>query len=731
MRIKEKKTQNDNPQKSISFFKFILQKEQLFDILITFTLCLLAYLGIRYCYPYPLTFIDSNGYLDAAVKNQFYVYRPFGYSFFLQILHSINNSIHLIFIVQTFLLFLATSFLAISVKYFYAPAKKWLWYIALLFLIFTPTSFVMANWILSDLLFSVQIYLMITLFMFIINRNDWIAALLFVLVLFTAFHVRYSATIFPFMFIPFFLMKKGKLRWFLSLATLLVFFVFYFQTKESMKKTVKIDQFSTGFDGWHYLNNTLFVLPHIDYETMDVKNPKLKKLHSFVIDEVEIIQSITENSKRISSVFTWGNKLPLKQYLYVTIQEQNASYLPTFVKVGSGEYKGYAMYIITHYPLLFFQHYYLPNLIQTLYPSPGCITEGFHRDKLIYEYYQIDTENPLQAKYYPLNSDKYHSTIQYLHLLMWGIIVCIGITAILKKKRIFFSTNDKIVFWGVFSFAAIYYGTSVFAAPMEIRYTIGMHSIQFVFCYFLLNKLFGGVQPAEKENLEIKKVNKKQKKNSRIIYILFFSIVGVSAGGYFIFSNKTPKNLKSFSIKKWEELTESKMNDYVEACKFCENNLPDSILVVTRKPEIFKEYSDKKSITFPWNAEPDSMMLYLKNNSATHVILDERYHYSYVTLYPAVQKYPEKFKVIHVIGVTDTVSKRKPTYVLEYNDLWGYFGERVDGKKTGEGYEVFQDGRKYVGQFENNLPNGFGTLYDPHGKVIVKGKWQNGAFVGN
>jgi len=666
MRIKEKKTQIVNHQNGISFYKFLLQKEQRFDILITFTLCLLAYLGIRYCYPYPFTFIDSGGYIEAAIKNQFYVYRPFGYSFFLQILHSINISIHLIFIVQTFLLFLATSFLAISVKYFYTPAKKWLWYIALLFLIFTPTSFVMANWILSDLLFSIQIYLMITLFIFIINRNDWIAALLFVLVLFTAFHVRYSATIFPFVFIPFFLMKKGKVRWFLSISTLLVFSVFYFQTKESMKKSVRIHQFSTGFDGWHYLNNTLFVLPHIDYKTMDLKNPKLNKLHRFIIDEVEIIQNITDNSRRISSIFTWDNKLPLKQYLYVTIQEQNASYLPTFVKLGSGVYKDYAKYIITHYPLSFFQHYYLPNLKQTLYPSPGCITGGFHRDKLIYEYYQIDTDNTLQANHNPLSSNKYHSTIQYLHLLMWIIIVSIGVIAFLKRKRLYFSTNDKIVFWGSFSFAVIYYATSVFAAPMEIRYTIGMHSIQFIFCYMLLNKLFGKVRPVVNENFEIKKMNRKQKKTSQIIYILLFSIVGASIGGYFIFSNQTPKNLKSFSIKKWEEQNESKMNNYIAACKFCEDNLPDSILVVTRKPEIFGEYSDKKSISFPWNAEPDSMMSYLKNNGATHIILDERFHYSYVALYPAVQKYPEKFKVIKVIGKADTTTKQNPTYVLAF-----------------------------------------------------------------
>jgi len=229
MKTKKSITKPEARKKELSFFKFILQKEQLLDVAIIFTCCLLAYMGIRYCYPYPFTFVDSGGYVEAASKNIFYVYRPFGYSYFLQILHSITTSIHLIFFVQTFLLFLATCFLALTVKYFYIPTRKWLWYISLLFLIFTPTSFIMANWILSDLLFSVQVYLIVTLFIFIIKRNSWIAAILFVLVLFTALHVRYSATIFPFILIPFFLMKKGKVRWFVTLVSILIFCIFYFQ----------------------------------------------------------------------------------------------------------------------------------------------------------------------------------------------------------------------------------------------------------------------------------------------------------------------------------------------------------------------------------------------------------------------------------------------------------------------------------------------------------------------
>ena len=83
-----------------------------------------------------------------------------------------------------------------------------------------------------------------------------------------------------------------------------------------------------------------------------------------------------------------------------------------------------------------------------------------------------------------------------------------------------------------------------------------------------------------------------------------------------------------------------------------------------------------------------------------------------VTLAPAVRANPEKFRVLKEIGKLDTAKNNSPTYVIEFNDEWGYHGERIDGQKTGEGYENYQDGRKYVGHFKNNKFEGFGAFYD-------------------
>jgi len=485
------KNKSNTVEKSISFIGFLKQKEQLYDFAIIFGCCLLGYFVIRYFYPYPLTFSDSGGYIDAAMKDMFYVYRLFGYSYFLQIIHSITANVHSIFIIQLFLFLLATCFLAFTIKYFYAPAKKWLWYFSLLFLIFTPTSFIMANWIMSDLLFSAQVYFLVVMFIFIIKRKSWIAAILFILLLFTTLHVRYSAMVFPFVIIPFLLMIKGMLRWIITVMTVLVFYIFYTQVKTSMKESVKIDQFSTGFDGWNYANNVLHTLPHIDLKTEKLKSPRLQELHNFILENIDTVKKAINDKPVITANLMWKNNLPLKKYLFITMQKQKTPYLTTFVRLGNGLYKDYAIYIMTHYPFAFLQYYFLPNCKQTFFPAEGCLIAADHeKPKVMYEYYQIDKKNAMQTKSDYLKNPFYHATIKILHLIMWVSLAGIGIAAIAKRKKLGFSRDDKVVFWGLFSFAVIYYASSIFAAPMEIRYLICMHSIQFVFLYLLLNKLF-------------------------------------------------------------------------------------------------------------------------------------------------------------------------------------------------------------------------------------------------
>jgi len=202
---------------------------------------------------------------------------------------------------------------------------------------------------------------------------------------------------------------------------------------------------------------------------------------------------------------------------------------------------------------------------------------------------------------------------------------------------------------------------------------------------------------------------------------------------YFMYPNyiKAQNELRATAkIKSWEKSNDVRMTNYLAACRFCKENLPDTVRVIARKPEVFYMFSGyRKSSNFPRYAEPDTIMSFLKRQKATHLIIDDWFRHAYVTLLPAVRANPEKFKVLKEIGKVDTAAKLNPTYVLEFNDEWGYYGERIDGKKTGEGYEFFQDGRKYAGHYENNSFNGFGTFYDKNGEVLYKGYWRNGIII--
>lgn len=182
-------------------------------------------------------------------------------------------------------------------------------------------------------------------------------------------------------------------------------------------------------------------------------------------------------------------------------------------------------------------------------------------------------------------------------------------------------------------------------------------------------------------------------------------------------------------IKSWTITTDTKMVNYLKACEWCASNLPDTTRMSCRKSEIYYMYSKfHKSKEFPRYGEPDVIYNWFCKNKITHVILDDWFIHAYRTVYPCIQKYPDKFKVVQKIGEGDSVQKTNPTYIMEFNDEWGYTGDLVDGKRHGEGVWHIQDGRTYTGHFENGLPNGYGELKTTDGHVVA-GIWENGNLI--
>lgn len=184
---------------------------------------------------------------------------------------------------------------------------------------------------------------------------------------------------------------------------------------------------------------------------------------------------------------------------------------------------------------------------------------------------------------------------------------------------------------------------------------------------------------------------------------------------------------KTARVKSWLSTADVNAVNFLSAAKFCGDSLPENARIINRKPELFYMFSNyHPSNGFPYYADPDTIYQMLCRDSIDYMIIDSWFRHAYVTLYPCVQKYPEKFKQVKKIGEVDTVRKINPTFIFQFNDEWGYHGEMKDGKREGEGVLKMQDGRSYKGTFSNNLPNGHGTLYDTNGVAVVSGLWRDG-----
>ena len=86
-----------------------------------------------------------------------------------------------------------------------------------------------------------------------------------------------------------------------------------------------------------------------------------------------------------------------------------------------------------------------------------------------------------------------------------------------------------------------------------------------------------------------------------------------------------------------------------------------------------------------------------------------------ISIYPGGSKYVGEFVNFKPHGYGTFIWKNKDKY----------FGEWKNGKANGDGTKVWNDGRKYSGKFKNDTLHGEGTLFYPDGKRYV-GDFVNG-----
>ncbi len=58
-----------------------------------------------------------------------------------------------------------------------------------------------------------------------------------------------------------------------------------------------------------------------------------------------------------------------------------------------------------------------------------------------------------------------------------------------------------------------------------------------------------------------------------------------------------------------------------------------------------------------------------------------------------------------------------------------YTGPTLNNKAKGKGIEKFTDGREYIGEFEADFPDGYGTEYGSEGDILKQGFWRYGVLI--
>ncbi len=189
-------------------------------------------------------------------------------------------------------------------------------------------------------------------------------------------------------------------------------------------------------------------------------------------------------------------------------------------------------------------------------------------------------------------------------------------------------------------------------------------------------------------------------------------------------------NRKLASLKSWKQLGTAPLVDFIAAAEWCGKYLPDTARIACRKPETFYVNSNfHKALSFPYYAPTDTIISYFTRERVHYVIIDSWFRHAYYTVYPAILANQEKFSLVQQFGTANPQQGIYPTLLFAFNPQAGYTGEYQNGKRHGQGKMVLADGRMYVGQFENDLPNGYGEMFDAQGVCTHKGIWKDGQLI--
>lgn len=473
-----------------NYWHFAAQRSQRTTWLCTLGLCLVAYAILYLCYPYPAMISDSYGYLLGAWDGTFMVYRPMGYVHFMQLIHACSKSIQAVVCAQFLCYALSCSLLIIALRCYYPLRHSWQQHLLACCIVVCPTALYMQNSIMSDSLFGSAFYLMVAMGVVMIHQRSYRALALYLLALWTLLFTRYSAMFFPLALLPVFYFLPNKvMRWGSLIGSVLIGIYFYNNISRNMAQFLGRKQFDTGFSGWQLANNAMHVLPYVDVDRYTPDDPELAQLHNFCKHHFDdVIRAKLHNGTDASALFLWDEELPLKQFLYYTMEcNEHVPYITVWALLGSDYYARYGRWLICHYPAAFCKYYLANNIPGIFYPTHLEMLSSYETvaaDKAeVVQWFDLDTHEPLTPRY-PLYHRYMRHVLPLLELLTWVALVAFSLPLLLYWRR-WTASRAAVLTWTLLvALAVIYYGTTTFASPIVIRYWMPMWGVKIALCWW-------------------------------------------------------------------------------------------------------------------------------------------------------------------------------------------------------------------------------------------------------
>ncbi len=200
-------------------------------------------------------------------------------------------------------------------------------------------------------------------------------------------------------------------------------------------------------------------------------------------------------------------------------------------------------------------------------------------------------------------------------------------------------------------------------------------------------------------------------KNQTVIYLVLAALSLVTINSY---GGKAVRLLEMQANSPFPKAYQS----YFELAEWIKKNAPANSVTCCRKQALFFLYSGKYVTGFANTDNVVKEIKYLEKRGTNYVVLD---HLGYSStaryLYPAIQKFPNKFKVVKHI-------KKPDTYLFKFEPKMGYWGHWQNNQREGFGTFRWANGVRFEGMWKYNVRNGKGVLFKPNGQRL-EGFWKN------